>query len=153
MYAVILRLLDELFTILQLYSHMMPSRPMDAKPLFHSGVALLRRRGFPFFLDDRMLALAGRTASFHVRPQPIRPPHNSRSQNPAPRGDRTEFTTPERGARERGQCSAAAPWRPVRPASVECRGAAMVDMVGSDRPGNDKFDRPVPVMSNVRNYT
>ncbi len=63
---------DELFTITQLFSHKMSSRPLDAKPLFHSGVAPLRRRGFPFF-DDRMLAMAGRTASFHARPGPIHP--------------------------------------------------------------------------------
>ncbi len=39
----------ELFTITQFFPPMMSSYPLDTKPLFHSGVAPLRRRGFPFF--------------------------------------------------------------------------------------------------------
>ena len=130
---------------------------MDAKPLFHSGVAPLRKRGFPFFLDDRMLAMAGRTAVIPraARADPSNPIAAVKipARGAARGGDRTESTTPERRSRDRGQSSAAALRRSVRPASVDRHGAVAVDIMGPGRRGNDKFNHQCPSCQTVRIYT
>ncbi len=131
----------------------MSSRPLDAKPLFHSGVAPLRKRGFPFFC--RPHARHGWAHRVIPRAAPTHPSNpigavRIRAQGAAREGDRAESTAPERRARDRGQCSAAAPPRSVRPASVERRGAARRRWISWDPAAlrNDEFHRPVPVMSN-----
>ena len=62
--------------------------PLDTKPLFHSGVALLRKRGFPFF-DDRSVAMAGCAAPSYARPSPSIQQH-SRGPSRSPAADIVE---------------------------------------------------------------
>jgi len=92
---------------------MMPSRPMDAKPLFHSGVAPLRS-GASLFLTTACSPWPGAPRHSTRGPDPSIQPH-SRSPNPGPGaargGGRPESTTPKQRTRDRGQRSAAAPRR------------------------------------------
>jgi len=131
----------------------MLSRPLDAKPLFHSGVAPLRRRGFPIFLRPHARhGRAHRVIPRAARTHPSNPIAGVRiPAESQPRGAARGATgrSPQNPSGARGIVASAPPprcgGRFARPrwTDVARRRWTSWDPTALR---NDKFDRPVPVM-------